>query len=97
MIEITTRKISVDLQYVPKGWADKVLFDEVERGVAQAILDGRSEISTKEFSSSLFRWFKLADVPLDTKLEGHKAFLSVEISEQMVATRSLVSLEQVAI
>lgn len=97
MIEITTRKISVDLQYVPKGWADKVLFDEVERGVAQAILDGKSEIGLKSLDSSITHWFKLADVPLDTKLEGHKAFLSVEISEQMVATRSLVSLEQVAI
>jgi len=98
MIEITTRKISVDTLYIPHEWATKVMYDEVERGVAQAILDGKSEISLKDFiNPKVSRWFKLADVPLDTKLEGHKVLLSVEISEQMVATRSLVSLEQVAI
>jgi len=97
MIEITTRKISVDTLYIPHEWATKVMYDEVERWVAQAILDGKVEVGIKDFSSSITHWFKLTDVPLDTKLEGHKAFLSVEISEQMVSTKSLVSLEQVAI
>ena len=97
MIKITTRKISVDTLYIPHEWATKVMYDKVEGGVAQAILDGKVEVGIKDFSSSITHWFKLADVPLDTKLEGHKALLSVEISEQMVATRSLVSLEQVAI
>jgi hypothetical protein len=97
MIEITTRKISVDALYIPHEWDTKVMYDEVERGVGQAILDGKVEVGVKDSASSFTHWFRLADVPIDTKLEGHKAFLSVEISEQMVATRSLVSLEQVAI
>jgi len=97
MTEIIVRRIIVEMRYVPEAWCDKILFDEVERGVAQAILDGKSEIGLKSLDSSITHWFKLADVPLDTKLDGHKAFLSVEISEQMVSTRSLVSLEQVAI
>jgi hypothetical protein len=97
MIEITTRKISVELKYVPHSWCDKIIFDEAERVVAFAITNGATEVALADLFTSVTHWFAMKTVPLDTKLEGHKAFLSVEISEQMVATRSLVSLEQVAI
>jgi len=97
VVEIITRRITVETQYVPEGWHDKIFFDEMERGVAQAILDGKVEVGLKDFSSSITHWFHLRDVPLDTRMEGHKALLSVEIAEQMEATRSLVSLEDVVI
>jgi hypothetical protein len=97
MIEIVCRKITVETQYVPTAWMTRVMFDEMERGVAQAILDGKVEVGIKDFVSTACHWFKLTDVPLDTRMEGHKALLSVEIAEQMEATRSLVSLEDVAI
>jgi hypothetical protein len=97
MTELIVRRIEVDLKYVPESWAEKVLFDELERGVAQAIVDGKAEIYVPDICSTITHWFALKDVPLDTKMEGHKALLSVDIYEQMTMVHHLVSLEQVGV
>jgi len=96
MTELVVRRIEVDLKYVPESWAEKVLFDELERGVAQAIVDGSAEVKASSLDGSPTRWFTLKGVPLEAKTDGHKALLEVSIYEQMVMTRSLVSLEQEA-
>jgi hypothetical protein len=97
MMELVVRRIEVDLKYVPKGWAAKAMFDELERGVARAVADGEGEIHVSDIGSTTTLWFALKDVPLDTKMEGHKAFLSVDIYEQMTMVHHLVSLEQVGV
>jgi hypothetical protein len=97
MTELIVRKIVVSVLYVPDEWKGKVFYDEMEMSVAQAILDGKVEVGLKDFDKGITHWFTLKDVPLDTFPKGPKAYLSVEISEQMVSTKSLVSLEQVAI
>jgi len=97
MTELVVRRIEVDLKYVPESWAEKVLFDELERGVAHAIADGSAEVKASSLDGSLIRWFVLKDVPLEEKAEGHKALLSVDIYEQMTMVHHLVSLEQVGV
>lgn len=98
MIELTVRRIEVDLKYVPKGWASQVMFDELEGGVAHAIAHGKADMQVPDICSTItHHWFALKDVPLDTKLEGHKALLSVDIYEQMTMVHHLVSLEQVGV
>jgi hypothetical protein len=94
MTELVVKRIEVDLKYVPKGWATQVMFDELERGVVHAVADGKAEVHVPDICSNIVHWFALKDVPLDTKLEGHKAFLSVDIYEQMTMVHHLVSLEQ---
>ena len=97
MMELVVKRIAVDLKYVPKGWGSQIMFDELERGVVHAVADGKAEIYVPDICSSVTHWFALKDVPLDTKMEGHKAFFSVDIYEQMTMVHHLVSLEQVGI
>jgi hypothetical protein len=96
MIEICVKRIEVDLKYVPKEWASKIMLDELESAVGKAIVEGGTEIGVKDFVTSLTHWFTLKDVPLEAKQDAHKALLGVSIYGQMVMTRSLVSLEQEA-
>ena len=96
-MELVVKRIEVELDYVPKGWGSQVMLDELERGVAQAVADGNGEISVPNLSSSVTLWFALKDVPLDTKMEGYKAFFSVDVYERMTRVHHLVSQEQVGV
>lgn len=95
MTELVVKRIDVGVKYVPKGWASQVTFDELELGVARAVANGEADVHIADLHSN--HWFVLKDVPLDAKMEGYKAFFSVDVYEEMTMVHHLVSLEQVGI